>query len=359
MILPLRPPAPPSPPSAPPAPPSKAPSSPSSLPKPRLDYARILSDPAQTTSNHLTRASRLPLGSDHVAHLQRLRSTQLLLLQKLESIRAKQREIGEVIRSELSDRDEALRQAKKLKSRMGEYEKTLADTETELLELALALPNFTHPSVPVGSEKHAVTLETFGPDPTPADPARDHLRIANHFDLLDTEASAISTGASWPCLRGALALLEMALVNYAVSIALRHGYTPVSTPDVIRSDIAWRCGFQPRDPSSGPSQTYHLQVPEGTPDLCLAGTAEIPLSALFADKILPFKSLPARVVGIGRAFRAEAGARGADTRGLYRVHQFTKVELFAVTESSGGEDVMEEMGKVQKEIARGLGLSVR
>ena len=83
------------------------------------------------------------------------------------------------------------------------------------------------------------------------------------------------------------------------------------------------------------------------------------MSALFADKILPYESLPARVVGVGRAFRAEAGARGADTRGLYRVHQFTKVELFAVTESVGGERLMEEMREVQKEVARGLGLSVR
>ena len=345
LILPIGapepPPAPPPPPPTPtPPPPTSAPSprpspAPSSLPKPRLDYARFLSDTAQTTSNHLVRAARLPLGRDHVSHLQRLRSTQLLLISKLQTIRAKQREIGEVIRSELADTDETKRQAKKLKARVAEYESTLADTEAELLELGLALPNFTHPAVPIAGEGNAVELERFGPAPMAADDRRDHLRIAEHFGLLDNDASAVATGASWPYLKGALALLELAIVNYAVSVALRHGYAPVIPPDVVRSDIAWRCGFQPRDPASGPSQTYHLHTPEGAPELCLAGTSEIPLAALFANQILPHDSLPRRVVGIGRAFRAEAGARGAQTRGLYRVHQFTKVELFAVSEAGG------------------------
>jgi len=365
LILPLRPPDPPPPPPTHPPPPQPKPPttptpSPSALPKPRLDCARFLADPVLTTTNHLTRASRLPLGKDHLAHLQRLRSTQLLLLIKLQTIRAKQREIGEVIRSNLADREDSLRQAKKLKTRIGGYESTLSDTEAELLELELALPNFTHPSVPIGGEDKAVELERFGPDPIPADPNRDHLRIANHYGLLDNEASTVATGSSWPYLRGSLALLEMAIINYAVSVALRHGYQPVIPPDVIRTDIAWRCGFQPRDsPSAGPSQTYHLQTPEGSPELCLAGTAELPLSAMLANQVLSYESLPQRVVGIGRAFRAEAGARGTDTRGLYRVHQFTKVELCAVCEGGASEGVMEEMRAVQAEIARGLGLTVR
>lgn len=260
----------------------------------------------------------------------------------------------------MADREEARRQAKKLKSRIGDYESTLSDTEAELLELGLALPNDTHSSSPIGGEEKAVELERFGPDPIHADTARDHLRIAERYGLLDNDASIVATGSSWPYLKGTLALLEMAIVNYAVSVALRHGYTPVIPPDVIRSDIAWRCGFQPRDPStSGPSQTYHLQTSEGSPELCLAGTSEIPLSAMFANQVLPHESLPHRVVGIGRAFRAEAGARGSLTRGLYRVHQFTKVELFSVCEAGVSEGVMEEMRVVQAEIARGLGLSVR
>lgn len=288
-------------------------------------------------------------------------------------MRSKQKEVSQLIKSGLGDRDELVRQAQKLKKRVGEYETNLAATEEELLEFSLVLPNWTAEGVPPGPEESAIEVERFGPavppDTTTTTAApnadRDHLRVTNHFDLLDNEASTISTGASWPYLRAELALLEMALINYATSICLKHGYEPVIPPDVIRSDIAARCGFQPRDTTTGagqgPSQTYHI----ADTDLCLAGTAEIPLSVLFANRILDHKSLPRKVVGVGHAFRAEAGARGADTRGLYRVHQFTKVEMFCVAaaeDADGGRSsagLMEEMRAVQKEIAEGLGLSVR
>lgn len=310
----------------------------------------------------MIRNSPLPLGPNHLPNLVRLRDTQLLLLSKLSKVRSKQKEISQLIKSGLGDKDELVRQAKKMKTRIGEYETNLSATEEELLELGLVLPNWTSEGVPIGPEENAVEVERFGPEVKREDQVvkRDHLDVANHFDLLDNEASTISTGSSWPYLRGTLALLEMALVNYATSVCLKHGYEPVLPPDVIRTDIASRCGFNPRDGAdsdSAPSQTYHI----ANTDLCLAGTAEIPLSALFANRILDQKSIPRKVVGIGHAFRAEAGARGADTRGLYRVHQFTKVEMFCVTSADNGVSagMMEDMRAVQKEIAEGLGLSVR
>ncbi|WVQ98448.1 serine-tRNA ligase [Kwoniella sp. CBS 9459] len=371
---------------------SAAPSIPvSSLPKPRLDYTALLSDPERTTLNAARRAS--PLIRDHLSHLTRLRETQLILLQKLSTIRGKQKEIGSLIKTGLGDPEENKRQAKKLKARVKEYEVNLNETEAELLDLALALPNFSHLSAPIGEEANAVTLETFGPEPGPGpgtgtepqkfkvDTRRDHVDFANHYDLLDNDASATTTGGSWPFLKSTLALLEQALINYALSVAIKHGFTPVVPPDVVKSDIAWRCGFQPRDSHSNPStQTYHLspsgsgsgsashggsssqqqaQQQQQQPHLCLAGTSEIPLAGLFANRLFHEEDLPKKVVGVGRAFRAEAGARGSDTRGLYRVHQFTKVELFAVTAQDASEGLMEEIRAVQKEIAKGLGLTVR
>jgi seryl-tRNA synthetase len=293
-------------------------------------------------------------------------------LSSLQKLKEKQRTIGQYIQDHRGDMnavrgspaksqmDEFKSGAKKYKELVNQMEDVLAKTEAELQDVGLALPNATHSSVPIGAEEMAVELERFGPNPISTDGDRDHLNIAQHWDLVDNDASSIASGSSWPYLKGALALLEQALIQYAISIAVKHGYTPISPPDVIRSDIAWRCGFQPRDSTgAAASQTYSIIVPEGSPELCLAGTAEVPLSALFANKIIPQAELPLRVVGIGRAFRAEAGARGADTRGLYRVHQFQKVELFSVTEENKSESMMEELRDIQKEIAESLGLSVR
>ncbi|KAL0240209.1 serine-tRNA ligase [Cryptococcus tetragattii IND107] len=331
------------------------------LPKPRLDYTKLLLDPPSTLQNAQMRA--FPLSGNHLSDLSSLRDTQRELLQKLNVTRARQKEVGNSIRkSKGHEAEEAKRQAKELKLLIKDYELSLSTTESSLLDLALSLPNFSHPSTPIGPEENARTLETFGPTLIPSDPARDHVAFAQYFSLLDTSASAKTTGSSWPYLRGSLALLEQALISYTLSIATKHGFMPVIPPDVVKTDIAWRCGFQPRDQATNAtaSQTYHLEpTSNSAPSLCLAGTSEIPLAGMFADMIIPEEDLPQRVVGVGRAFRAEAGARGADTRGLYRVHQFTKVELFVVSSEEESESVMEEMRGVQKEIVQGLGLSVR
>lgn len=271
--------------------------------------------------------------------------------------------IGERIRRAAQDKDgkakeEAMAEATNIKKEITALEVTLATLEQRLLELALAIPNDTHPDAPLGPEEAAVTVSTHGPQPIPADPQRDHVTICKKLGLLDQESGATISGASWVYLTNEAALLEMALTNYALSIAVKHGYTPVMPPDVVRADIAARCGFQPRDDQA--SQIYDVSTSSSTSqDLILAGTAEIPLAGMFANKIISSTSLPRKVVGLGHAFRAEAGARGADTRGLYRVHQFSKVELFAVTDADSSDAMMAEMACVQTDILKGLGLSLR
>ena len=156
----------------------------------------------------------------------------------------------------------------------------------------------------------------------------------------------------------------MALVNYAYSVAIAHGFKPVTTPDVVRTDIASRCGFQPRDrEEDNVSQMYHVSNElSSSPrhnELVLAGTAEIPLAGMFANRQIPLSTLPQKVVGLGHAFRAEAGARGSDTRGLYRVHQFTKLELFAVTAPDHSNAMMEEFKQLQIKLFESLGLTFR
>jgi seryl-tRNA synthetase len=327
----------------------------SSLPPPRLPYKTFAERPNEFVRNTLNRKANVPLES--FRQIASLYAEQKDLQSSYNTKAHLQSTVGDQIRS-ITDRDQkqaAIEQAKSLKSELQSIDMKLVEIKNELQKLALPIPNNTHPSVPLGPESAAATLSTHGPPLIPPDTTRDHVLIGRALDLLDLEAGAVTTGSSWYYLRNEGALLELALTNYALSIALKHGFKFVTTPDVVRSDIAQRCGFQPRDQDA--SQIYHLE--QTNPQLVLAGTAEIPLAGMFANKIYAEAELPLRVVGLGRAFRAEAGARGADTRGLYRVHQFTKLELFAVTPEDRSEEMMEELRQVQAEIFGGLNIPFR
>lgn len=286
------------------------------------------------------------------------------LLVTVNTARREQHEIGEKVRLATTpeERNAALIKAKELKHFLAIQEPLTSAEERKLLELGLRIPNITHPDAPIGPEANATVLSLHGPERLKPNAARDHYKVGKELGLVEFDAAAVTTGSSWYFLRGAAALLEQALVNYALSVAIKHGYIPTSAPDVIRSDIATRCGFSPRDePDYFTSKVvHHLYHLHGTSnELVLAGTAEIPIAGMYAQKTFVEGELPARTVAVGHAFRAEAGARGAETRGLYRVHQFTKVELFAVTEESKSAEMMEEIRRIQVEIFEGLGFPFR
>ncbi|KAH8099291.1 seryl-tRNA synthetase [Cristinia sonorae] len=331
-----------------------------SLPKPRLNYRDMAVNVVYKSHNAFNRKAPLPIGS--IQAIPRLYAEQKAISKRLDEKRRCRSTIGERIRLAAKDPTEkhlALEEAKSLKEEVATLELKLEEVEEELFRVALGVPNDTHPEVPIGPESAATVLSHYGPEPLPAFPHRDHVAVATALELVDFEAGAAVSGTSWYYLMNEGALLEMALTNYAMSIAIKHGFMPVTTPDVVRADIASRCGFQPRDEQldSPVSQMYHIN--HYLPELVLAGTAEIPLAGMFANQILSEDKLPVKVVGLGRAFRAEAGARGTDTRGLYRVHQFTKLELFAVSSEAHSEAVMEDLKTIQLEIFNGLGLPFR
>ncbi|PFH54864.1 hypothetical protein AMATHDRAFT_134999 [Amanita thiersii Skay4041] len=336
----------------------------STLPLPRLDYRALAENITSKTKNSLLRKAPLPPGA--ISKVAETYTDYKYVLSTLNSKRNTRAIVGERIRVSASSGDNegkqaALEEAKIIKEAISQLENELSQLEAQLLTLALAIPNDTHPDTPIGPPSAAVTLATGGPDPIPADPKRDHVEICKHFGLLDLESAATVSGSSWYFLMNEAALLENALINYALALAIRNGFTPVTTPDVVRSDIASRCGFQPRDNADSPaSQVYHLETNcSSAPELILSGTSEIPLAGMFANRIYNSADLPRKLVGLGHAFRAEAGARGADTRGLYRVHQFTKVELFSVTSGEASEQMMDEMMELQKRILLGLNLPFR
>ncbi|KAF8274107.1 seryl-tRNA synthetase [Lactarius quietus] len=302
-----------------------------SLPKPRLDYREISENVVSKSHNAFNRKARLPVGA--IQSIERLYNRRKEVSHLLNTRRHAQAVTGERIRQAGKDRgarNAALQEAKELKSEISQLERDLALVDDQLFSLALAIPNDTHPRTPLGSESSASLLCRYGSELIPASPLRDHVTVCRDLGLLDLEAGATVTGSSWYYLLHEAALLEMALTNYGLSIAIKHGFTPVITPDVVRADMYHLSG------DSSSSSHPH-------PELVLSGTAEIPLAGMFANQILPLEVLPRKVVGLGRAFRAEAGARGAETRGLYRVHQFTKLELFA-------RNLMDEMRRLQQEI---------
>ena len=334
---------------------------PTILPQPKLNYRDISENVTSKSLNALNRKARLP--NDAVASVARAYTEWKRISSNLNAKRNARAAVGERIRRSTNDneREAAILEASALKAEVKELEATLDQAEQQCLHFALSIPNDTHPKVPLGPVTAATTISTHGPIPIPHDPKRDHLRVSKYFGLLDFESASVVTGSSWYFLRNEAAILELALTNYAMSIAIQHGFTPVTTPDVVRADIAVRCGFSPRDNSNPPvSHMYHLSsTSTSSPELVLSGTSEVPLGGMFANKIYSSLDFPLKFVGVGHAFRAEAGARSVDTRGLYRVHQFTKVELFAVTADNASENMMEEMLSIQKAILEGLGLSFR
>ncbi|KAK3944472.1 serine--tRNA ligase, chloroplastic/mitochondrial [Diplogelasinospora grovesii] len=271
-------------------------------------------------------------------------------------------------------RDELLEEARRIKSALASIEQSEAQLISEMESLAIMIPNLTSPHTPRGTEPTVLSYinEHASPEIAVSDRVwRSHVHIGAELGLLDFAGAATSSGWGWYYLLDEAAQLEQALVSYALAAATRSGWRQVSPPSMVYSHIASACGFQPRDdPNSGePTQIYTIAQPSSSssdktttkPELCLAGTAEIPLAGMKADTVLDESQLPMKRVAVSRCYRAEAGSRGAETKGLYRVHEFTKVEMFAWTEPDDvpAEEVFDEMVDLQTELLGALGLHCR
>jgi len=212
-------------------------------------------------------------------------------------------------------------EGRRLKEKVTALESTARDCETEFETALRQLPNFLHPETPRGNEEDWKLVSTSG-EPRSFDfQPRDHLAIASDLDLVDFESAATVAGQKFYYLKREAALLEIALQRFAFDQIMPSGFIPIVTPDVARPDVIEGLGFTPRGEES---QIYSI----ADHDLCLIGTSEITLGGMYADKILAEDELPLRLAGISHCFRTEAGAHGRESKGLYRVHQFTKIEMF-------------------------------
>jgi seryl-tRNA synthetase len=239
-----------------------------------------------------------------------------------------------------------------LKEEVAGVEKELAAAEAELEARLVAIPNLVHPETPTGGEEGYRELRRVGDPPRFSFPAQDHLAIGERLGLFDLEAGARVAGQKFYFLAREAVLLDLALQRLALEVATRAGFTPYATPDVARRSVVDGLAFSPRGEET---QIYSLA---GT-DLDLIGTAEITLGGYHADRILDEAELPLRMAGLSHCFRTEAGSAGRESKGLYRVHQFTKVELFALTTPEGSEAMHAEILALEEEIFQRLEIPYR
>lgn len=286
------------------------------------------------------------------------------------------KELQRRLQSEQGDRSKILAEINVFKPRFDQVLDEQNSIDEEVRELALSLPNLTSSRTPVDGDPKLISYIHYDPEHPPAySQTADHALIGAKLSLLDFASASTTTGWGFYYLLNEAALLEQALVQYALSVAMRHGWRVVSPPSLVYSHIADSCGFQPRDQNDEQQIWQVAQSPKdaGKPKRSLAATAEIPLAGMCAGKEIKEEELPIKLVGSSRCYRAEAGARGVDTKGLYRVHEFTKVEMFAWTDCPGTHDglpeealwtagstkVFDEMVNIQREILSSLGLPCR
>ncbi|KAI8915572.1 hypothetical protein EDD86DRAFT_181618, partial [Gorgonomyces haynaldii] len=253
-----------------------------------------------------------------------------------------------------TDKQVWIEKGKQVKMELQQLQQQLKQESEAFEALKSRLPNDMHPSVPVGDESQAQVIYDNGKRAYAFQPL-DHIELCQKLDLADFERAGKVSGSRSYYLKGDGALLEMALTRYAMDICISNGFLPMTAPDMIRRSILDSCGFAPR---SDDPQTYYLSTDEQKKELdplVLTATAEFPLAGMYSKEVI---EPTIKMAALGHAFRAE-GLAGKTNRGLYRVHQFTKLEMFALTKPDDSMSVFHEFIDIQREILDGLELQYR
>ena len=269
-----------------------------------------------------------------------------------ESLRAEQNVFGKTVAKAPKDEKAGLvAQAQELAARVKEAQRTASEAETRFAEVAGGIPNIVLDGVPAGGEDDFVTLREVGGKPEFDFEPRDHLALGELLDAIDMERGAKVSGARFYFLKGVGARLEFALVQLGLQRALELGFTPLITPTLVRPDIMAGTGFL----GAHADEVYYLE----RDDLYLTGTSEVALAGYHKDEILDLSAGPKRYAGISTCYRREAGSGGKDTRGIIRVHQFQKLEMFSYIDPADAEAEHERLLALQEGMLKSLGLSYR
>ena len=285
-----------------------------------------------------------------VAQVLQLGDTRREALASAEALRAESNAASkEIGRAAPEERQAKIDAAGELKAKLTEAEGSLTASSDELDKLALTIPNPAHESVPVGGEDNFRVENEVG-EQGPA-PAFDHGELGERLGIVDTERAVRMSGSRFAYVMGDAVRLQFALVQWTLAKIAEHGFIPVITPVLVREEMMELAGFFPTDRN----QVYALEADE----LYLIGTSEVALAGLHREERLDEGELPVRYAGYSSCFRREAGTYGKDTSGLFRVHQFDKVEMFVYTHPDRSWEELELLRQVQEEIVGGLGLPYR
>ena len=269
---------------------------------------------------------------------------------RADGLRAEQKAVSQSVRTATpDDRPAVLEKAKALAAEVKQAEAAQADADAALRAAHLAVPNVVHPATPAGGEADYVVLEQTGDVPSYDFPVRDHLDLGEILKAIDTERGAKVSGSRFAFLTGPGALLELALVNLAMARAVAAGFIPVIAPALVRPEAMEGTGFL----GAHSAEVYKLE----SDDLYLVGTSEVPLAAYHSGEVLD--ALPLRYAGFSSCFRREAGSHGKDTRGIIRVHQFDKVEMFSYVPLDDAEAEHDRLLEQEKGFLEDLELPFR
>jgi seryl-tRNA synthetase len=317
-----------------------------------LDLQFICDNAALVAENCRNRGIKVDI--DAVVALRKKRGE---LQMRGDQLRSEQKQVSsEIPKTKDADAKQALVQrGKDLREQVAAADVELAEIEKQLHDAACGIPNLTHPEAPVGlTEDLSKVIRTWGEPPKFDFKPLDHVELAAKHDLIDFEGGARVAGSGFYFLKNEAVLLEMALVQYAIHKLRKEGFTLHSTPDLARQEVLEGTGYNPR---GNETQIYSVN---GT-DLCLVATAEITLGGMLRDTIVDYAKLPLKYAGVSHCFRTEAGAAGRASRGIYRVHQFTKVEIFGFTapDTTASDAFHREILRIEEDIFQGLQIPYR
>ena len=312
-----------------------------------LDY-KFIKDNLEAVKENIKNRN-MNADADKVVELYDKRTS---LVTKQQDLQQKRNENAKAMKQKLDDekRAELVNAGKKIKDDIQILEKELSQVETALEDAARQIPNMMHPDAPIGKlDTENLEVKKVGTPRVFDFEIKDHVQLAEDLDLLDFDRGTKVSGPKFYYLKNEAVFLEQALIQYALNILRKHGFELFITPDVAREEVLKGIGFNPR---GNESNVYSIED-EGT---CLVATAEITLGGYHSGGILDKSKLPLLYGGLSHCFRREAGAAGQFSKGLYRVHQFDKVEMFVYSTPEQSDELHEKLRQIEEEIFTGLGI---